>query len=243
MHHAVLSVEHRDDQAAVEVLVPAVAQDADGLQLTPHLRAGLAVLLGQAVRERAIGEAQPKPLHHLLRPEPALFEVAEGLGALLERLVVVVEDAGHQHVLVRRVLDGGELGGRGLLRHRRALPALLGLGERLERDEVGPEQLDGVTTAEPLGLHDPVDDAAAFLARAIAAPAVGLRRDAQGRRLGRTERAQTDDLISAALELHALGLGQPLEADLGVQALELVGRDAGHVALLRVCAAGSRTRP
>src|SRR5690606_32697218 len=132
---------------------------------------------------------------------------------------------------------------RGLLRHRRALPALLGLGERLERDEVGPEQLDGVTTAEPLGLHDPVDDAAAFLARAIAAPAVGLRRDAQGRRLGRTERAQTDDLISAALELHALGLGQPLEADLGVQALELVGRDAGHVALLRVCAAGSRTRP
>lgn len=45
LRHALLGVEDRDNEGAFQMLVPALAQHADTLQLTTLLRARLSVLL------------------------------------------------------------------------------------------------------------------------------------------------------------------------------------------------------
>jgi len=109
-------VEHRHHQAAVEVLVPRLTQNADLLQPAAYLGAGLDLAGGQAQPQGAIGEAQPVPLDHLARTDAAFVEIGQRLGAGEQGLVVVADD------LVEQFLLAGIQGhGRRQLAHERAL--------------------------------------------------------------------------------------------------------------------------
>ena len=87
------------------MLVPALAVDAELLQPSALLRAGDAVLVRQAVTQRAVGEAQPELLDHLRRLQAALDEILLRLRRLLQRLVIVAHHDFQQPLVVRRVLD------------------------------------------------------------------------------------------------------------------------------------------
>ena len=109
-------VHDRDHQRPVEMLVAARAQQAELVEAPPQRGAGLAIARGQAIAERAVGEAELKMVDELGRAQAAALEIAERLGAGLQRRVVV----GHrllQDLVVGRV----PLDRRRQPRHRRAL--------------------------------------------------------------------------------------------------------------------------
>jgi hypothetical protein len=104
LEHVALFVDDRDHHRSVEVLVSTLlAQDAEALESRADLVARLAVLVGQAQAQRSVGEPDPVPLDDLGGGDTAALEVREGLRALLERVVVVVDDLLEQLLVV-----GGE---------------------------------------------------------------------------------------------------------------------------------------
>src|SRR6516164_7165304 len=73
--------DHRDHDRAVEVLMSALAQKSDALQLSADRSSLDSILLRQSVAERAIGIAQAERLDRFLRADAAALEVIERLGA------------------------------------------------------------------------------------------------------------------------------------------------------------------
>ena len=110
--HVAREIEDRDHYRTVEVLVAALAQDAELLQPPAHLGAGLAVLLRQPVAERAVGEAQLAVRNHLGMREAAAFEIAQRFGRSLQHLVVVVDHLA-QDLLIAGVRRDGRFEARG----------------------------------------------------------------------------------------------------------------------------------
>ena len=102
--HVALEIEDRNHDRAVEVLVTALAQNAELLQTAAHLRSAPAVLVRQPVAERAVGKADAKLRDHLRVREPTAFEVLQRLGTLLQRLVVIID-----HLAQHTLIVGGHL--------------------------------------------------------------------------------------------------------------------------------------
>ena len=100
LDHVARRIEHRDDQAARQVLVAAVAVDADALQLGPQLVAGDAAALGQTQAQAAVRIAELEAADGLGVGDAARLQVAQRFGALLQGLVVVVDDLREQGLLV-----------------------------------------------------------------------------------------------------------------------------------------------
>ena len=96
LHHVAGWIDDRDYERAVEVLVAALAVDAQHLQPSPHRRASGAVLRRKTQPQRPVGEAQPEPLDHLRRPQPATFQIPLRLRRLLQRIVIKVHDLQQQ---------------------------------------------------------------------------------------------------------------------------------------------------
>ena len=71
LDHRTRRVEDGEDDGTVEVLVAALAINAQCLQPSAHLRAGGAVLRRQAIPQRPVGEAQLEPVDHLRRFQTA----------------------------------------------------------------------------------------------------------------------------------------------------------------------------
>jgi hypothetical protein len=111
LHHFTVQIENRDDHRPVEVLVPALlAQDADLLQPFALLGAGAAVRCRRMIAQRAVGEPQPELLDHLRGFEAALYEILLRFGCLFQRLVVVLDHAFKQPLVVDGVpASGGSL--------------------------------------------------------------------------------------------------------------------------------------
>ncbi len=85
-------IADRDDERAVEVLVAAGAQHAEPLELASECRALLRVVAGQPVGKRSISVAELEALDGIGGPDAALLKVSQGLGGLLQGLVVVADD-------------------------------------------------------------------------------------------------------------------------------------------------------
>src|SRR5690606_19752699 len=75
------------------------ARDEPPVRQRVHFSARFAVLLRQPVSERSVREAEMKALDHLAGSKPSLLQVRERFRALLQRLVVIVHDLTHEHVV------------------------------------------------------------------------------------------------------------------------------------------------
>ncbi len=179
--HSSRLVDDRDHDRAVEVFVAALAQDAEPLKASAQLAPGLAVLLRQTVRERAVGKANAEVLDHLRVLQASPLEIGERLGALLERRVVVVDHLLQERLVVRARFHHRRQLRRRRPRRRRLRSAALAWREGGERGKVSPQHLDRAPKAHPLGTHHPVDHAPSRLARSQAVPEVLVRRDDQAR--------------------------------------------------------------
>ncbi len=82
------------------MLMTGLAQDADILQLAAHFGSGLTVLLRQAVTQNPVGVAQLEALDRFGMIQTPALEVVQRLGALLQGLVVVVDDRGKLFLIV-----------------------------------------------------------------------------------------------------------------------------------------------
>ena len=78
---------------------------------------------------------------------------------------------------------------------------------------VGPQQLDRMTEADPIGPHHPVDGRPARVASSHAVPEVLLRRDDERRRFVVVERAEAVQVGSQPTQLDPSRLRQPLDRD------------------------------
>jgi hypothetical protein len=205
LHHGAGCIEHRHHQRAVEVLVPAVAQDADRLQALADGCAILAVLLRQPQAQRAVGHAEPEGVHQSRVIEPARLEVREPLARLLQPLLVVVDRLRQQRLVVG--IQGHR---RRQCAHRRALSR-----RRAGREGgIGLQQLHRVAEAHAPALHHPVDRASPGTAPE-AVPQVLASADVQ-RWLGvrAMERTPPQPVLAALLQLHPRGLDQALHRHL-----------------------------
>src|SRR5690606_18604906 len=84
LHHTAMFVENRDDQAAVEVLVAALAEDSKTLELFALLDSDPLALRWQTIGEGAVREAETESLDQLRMHQPALFQVRLRLRTLLQ---------------------------------------------------------------------------------------------------------------------------------------------------------------
>lgn len=116
LDHAALLVEDGNDQRAVEVLVAALAVQADLGQACADVGAGLAGLLGQPQAEGAVGQTQLEVRDQLGMVEPARHQVGAGLARGQQPLVVVVN-----RLVQQRLVVGIERHGRRQCAHGRAL--------------------------------------------------------------------------------------------------------------------------
>ncbi len=96
-----IRLEQRDDDRAVQVLMARVTQDAHALQGSARFRAGLVLLRGEPISERAIRIAQPEPLDQLHVAKASTVEVLQRLRARLQRLVVKLD-----HLIEQRLVAG-----------------------------------------------------------------------------------------------------------------------------------------
>ena len=93
-------IEHRHHQRAVEVLVPAVADQPDAPQPRADRGAVLALLVRQPQPQRAVGHAQLEGVHQVRMVQPARAQVLQCCRALLEPLVVVVDGLVQQRAVI-----------------------------------------------------------------------------------------------------------------------------------------------
>jgi hypothetical protein len=99
---------------------------------------------------------------------------------------------------------------------------------------VGPQQLDRMAEADPIGPHHPVDGRPARVARSHAVPEVLRRSDDQRRTAVVVERAEAMQVGPQPLQLDPSRLRQPLHRDLSLQPLDLILRDSRHFSALRL---------
>ncbi len=86
-------VDDGDGEGAAQVFVATGSVEADALELTAERSASSDPGDREPVAERAVGVAELEVFEELGVLEPSFLEVCEGLGALLERVVIVVDDA------------------------------------------------------------------------------------------------------------------------------------------------------
>ena len=121
LQHVAGFIEYRNHQRAVEVLAPGGAVQPQLREPAADRLAVLAVLLRQSKTERAIGVAEFEALDQFGMCKPAGLEIGLRLGALLEGLMVVVDDLVEQRLVV-----GVERHRRGQLRCRGLAHGLVG---------------------------------------------------------------------------------------------------------------------
>ena len=202
----VVFVEERDDEAAPEVLVPALAEDAEPTKLAPDLLPSLPVPLLEPVAERPVAEAQLEVGDHLGVTDATVSQPLHRLGGADQGSVVESEHlAAHGGVGLVGADEVGELrGGRGL----HVLDGARGL-------EVGPEQGLGVARADALGAGHPVHHATVPAAHG-AGPGVRLGVDGEGVGIVLAERAAAHELRAPLGELDALGFDEPFQGEAGL---------------------------
>jgi hypothetical protein len=120
--------------------------------------------------------------------EAAAFQIPQRFGALLQRLVVVIDHL-MQHALVVGI--GCE---RHIQLHRLCGPLRDDTHRFGQRRVLVAQKFDRVTEAHTAAAHDPVDYRASGLARAETVPQVLLRRDHQRRLVIVMEGAQTQQV-------------------------------------------------
>lgn len=213
--------DDRKHDAAVQVLVPALAVDPEPLQPLADRGTGDPVFLGQPQPERAIGEAELERGDRFLAPEPAFFQVVERGGRLLQPLVIVVDDLAQQCLVV-----GVEGDGRRQLRHARLFCRCRGRDQ--DRGLAVAQHLDGVPEREAVVPHEEVDHAAARPA-AEAVEEVLARRDDEAGRLVVVEGIAAGQVPAAVgFQLDALGADQGREVRLPLDPLQLGVGDPRH---------------
>lgn len=227
VHDPSVRVQDRHDQRPAQVFVAAVAQHPQRLQTAPHLRPGLPVGLRQAVAQRPVGVAQPEGLDQLGMGQAPALQVGQGVGRPLQGGGVVADHLVHQRRVLGRRRHGRQLRHGGGLHRPRPGPGRRPRPGRDRRRIVRLQQLDRMAEANPLGLHHPGDHVAGRVA-AEAAPQILVRRHAQRRRVVLVERAASDPVFAAFLQLHPGRLDQPHQAHLRLQPLDLLVRDSGH---------------
>ena len=87
------------------MLVSALTQETDALQLTAHRRSLHTILLRQPIAQRAIGVAELERLDRLLGADPTALEIIERLGTGEQGLVVVVDHLDQQFRILGVALD------------------------------------------------------------------------------------------------------------------------------------------
>lgn len=88
LRHVAFERDHRKHHAAHEVLMPALADDAQPLQTPAQFRAFLPVAIRQPITQRTIGEADLKAIDDLRMREPARLQIAQRFGLLLQSRVM-----------------------------------------------------------------------------------------------------------------------------------------------------------
>lgn len=91
---------HRNHQRAVKVLMAAVADDPQRLQLATEFSTRFAVALRQPVLQRSIRTAELELLDQVHVVQAALFQIIQRLRALQQRLVVVVDHLVQQYAVI-----------------------------------------------------------------------------------------------------------------------------------------------
>lgn len=99
---------------------------------------------------------------------------------------------------------------------------VVGMGQALAKE------FDGVAEAHAFGLHDPVDDGAAFTAGAEAVPQALGGSDDEGRFFVVVKGTQAEEISAVAGKLDALGADQGGEVGVFFEAVELCLGDSGH---------------
>ncbi len=97
----------------------------------------------------------------------------------------------------------------------------------------GPQQLDGVAEAHPLGPHHPVDHRTTGVAGSQAMPQVLLRAHHQRRLPVLVERAETDQVGTGLAQLDTGSADEAFQGHLCLQPLDLLVGYTGHRLLLR----------
>ncbi len=103
-------IHHGNDQRTVEMLMAALAVNAERLQARADLGTSETILLRQAQAQAAVGDAQAEGVDQFRTSRPGQtprFQVGQRLRRLLQAPVVVVDDLAEQGPVV------------GVLRHRR----------------------------------------------------------------------------------------------------------------------------
>ena len=190
--------DDRDHDRAIEVLVTGFAVQAEFLQATADVGAGLAVLLRQPQTQRPIGKAELEALDQGFIMDAALGKIAKRLRALFQPLVVIGDGFSEECGIVGIEADRcSERAHRAVLRGRQV-------------DFSPAQQLHRVAEAHALGFHHPVDRPAADLA-AIAVPQVLPRRHDQRGFPVVVEWAATVQVLAHRPQGHPRGLHQPLD--------------------------------
>ena len=219
LRHLVGRVLDREHDAAVEVLVPALAQEAELLQPRPQRLAVLAITKRQAQAQRAVGEAQAERFDG--GGKAATFQVVQRRRGLRQPLAVVSQRLIHQGHVV-----GIERQRTRQARHRR----LPGHGLRGERRVVAVRQhLECVTERNAVvQLHELNGVARLAADHAMKQPLVRAD-DEVGRFLVRVERSAPDEVFRAVLaQLHAPAADQRQQVGAALHPLDVVVRNARH---------------
>ena len=225
LHHLAAQIEDRNHHGAVEVLVSALAVDAELLQASAQRCTSSTVRGRQTVADGAIGKAQPEGLDHLRRFQAPILQILQRFGTLLQALLVVAHHLQQQHAIIGTAFDRrGQFGHCGSLHTwpRVAAP----------QRQVFPQKLDRMAEADTLGQHDPVDDGSSSAARSQTVPKIFPWRNHQRRLVIVVEGTQPDQVRAVAFQFHPAPLRQPLHRDFPLQPLDLALRDPCHRHLL-----------
>ncbi|CCW17159.1 hypothetical protein EBBID32_14980 [Sphingobium indicum BiD32] len=224
--HDARPVADRHHQAPAQMLMAAVAQHAEPLELAPHVCARLAVLLRQTVAQGAIGKAKAEGVDQIRMGEATLFQIGQRLRVGTQRTAIIV-----RHIAQQRAVLGRR-------QHRQ-----LGDGRSRDRGGVGrghiiaPQQFDCMTEADAFAFHDPVYGATTHVA-AEAVEQILRHRHHQRRRIIVMEGALRHHVAAAFRQLHARCLDQPDQANLCLQPLYLRIRYACHGGCLQKAVKG-----
>ena len=217
LRHLVLVVLDWEHDAAVEVFVSALAQEAKLLQAHPQRLAVLAIAKRQAKAQRPVGEAQAERLRRGGDAPP--LQVFERRRCLRQPLAVVGQRLIHQRHVVRIERQRTRQ-----TRHRR----LLGLGLRREALAVR-QHFKGVTERNAvMQLHE-LDRVAGLAADHAMEQALVRRDDEVGIALVVVERAAPDPVLAAVFfQFHAPAADQRQQVGGPLHAVNVGFRDSRH---------------
>ncbi|OQC68362.1 MAG: hypothetical protein BWX48_00070 [Verrucomicrobia bacterium ADurb.Bin006] len=221
-HDLTALVMQRHGDAAVEVLVAALAPQAKLLQPRSQPVALAAVLHRQAQAQRPVGEAELEAVNQFVAVQSTRSQIRPRRCRLLQPFVIVAGHLAQQRRVIRRRIE----------RTRQARHGRLLLQRRSRERDIAAlvQQLEGVTERNAVVLRDELDGVARLAAgHAMEQPLV-RRDDEVGRVLVGVERAAPDPVLAAVLlQLNAPALDQRPQVGAALHPLDVRFRNApGH---------------